>query len=282
MVKPLILTLATLALAGCVACTQERNTPGPVTQQAIEDKQWEFESTPVWADEFNNNGLPDPTKWSYDVGGDGWGNQELQFYTEGRNARVSNGILTIEARRENMGANQYTSARMVTRGKGDWLYGRFEIRAKVPEGLGTWPAIWMLPTDWAYGNWPRSGEIDIMEHVGFDPNRIHVSIHTEAFNHTIRTEKTASRMVPGATSEFQVYRMDWTPYALRGYINNEKVFEFTNDGTGFRSWPFDKRFHLLLNIAVGGTWGGQRGVNANAFPTQMEVDYVRVYRMIDK
>lgn len=125
---------------------------------------WEL----VWSDEFDYEGAPDPEKWGYDVGGSGWGNHELQNYTEGENASVADGVLTIEARKETLGGMDYTSTRLVSRGKGDWLYGRIEVCAKLPSGRGTWPAIWMLPTDWAYGDWPASGEIDIMEHVGYD------------------------------------------------------------------------------------------------------------------
>jgi beta-glucanase (GH16 family) len=136
----------------------------------------------VWSDEFNYSGLPDRSKWGYDVGGHGWGNKELQYYTERRkeNARVENGHLIIEARRDGSESNEYTSARLVSKGKGDWTYGRFEVRAKLPSGRGTWPAIWMLPSVKSYGGggWPDNGEIDIMEHVGFDPNVIHGSAHT--------------------------------------------------------------------------------------------------------
>jgi beta-glucanase (GH16 family) len=273
--------LAFLLSQTFLGCTQDMNLPPRVPAAPVEDRGWTFGTTPIWADEFDYTGAPDPAKWGYDVGGGGWGNQELQYYTESGNASVANGVLTIDARRENFGGRNFTSARLVTKDKGDWLYGRFEIRAKVPPGVGTWPAIWMLPTDNAYGTWPRSGEIDIMEHVGFDEDNIHVTVHTEAFNHMINTQRGASRIVPGATTEFQTYRVDWTPYAVRGFINGEQMFEFTNDGSGFRAWPFDRRFHLILNIAVGGSWGGQRGVDNNAFPARMEIDYVRVFPMLE-
>ena len=139
--------------------------------------------TLVWQDEFDiADGLPDATKWGYDVGGDGWGNGESQYYTEARkeNARVEGGKLVIEAIKESHQGAAYTSARLVTRGKGDWLYGRVVVRAKLPpRGNGTWPAIWMLPTDWKYGGWPKSGELDIMEHVGHDMGKVHATVHTE-------------------------------------------------------------------------------------------------------
>ncbi|MCK7556615.1 glycoside hydrolase family 16 protein [Chitinophaga sedimenti] len=156
------------------------------------------------------------------------------------------------------------------------------MKAKLPSGKGTWPAIWMLPTDWAYGDWPKSGEIDIMEHVGYDQDNVHISTHTEAYYFRINTQKTATRRIQNASTEFHLYRVDWTPYAIRGYIDNQLLFQFTNEGKGYTVWPFDKRFHLLLNIAVGGDWGGAQGVATDVWPAAMEVDYVRVYKMIDK
>jgi beta-glucanase (GH16 family) len=137
----------------------------------------------------------------------------------------------------------------------------------------------MLPTDWAYGDWPKSGEIDIMEHVGYDSTRVHFSVHTEAYNHAIGTQKTATRIIPTALSEFHKYRVDWTPYAVRGYFDDQLMFIFVNEGKGATKWPFDKRFHVILNLAVGGNWGGAQGVDDNAFPASMEIDYVRVYKM---
>jgi beta-glucanase (GH16 family) len=270
----------TVGIIIAIGCTEKKEIPVVTPPTPIVDKNWQFETTPVWADEFNTGNQPDASRWSYDVGGGGWGNNELQFYTNGANTAITGGNLVITARRENMGSNQYTSARLVSRGKGDWLYGKFEIRAKVPKGRGTWPALWMLPTDNHYGQWPASGEIDIMEHVGHDPERIHFSIHTNAFNHMINTQRSSSRMLPGATDEFNVYSCEWTPFSIRGFINGVRYFEFTNANTGFAAWPFDRRFHFIFNIAVGGNWGGQQGVDVNAFPTSMLVDYVRVYRMI--
>lgn len=247
------------------------------------DKGWEFEATPQWADEFSGSGLPDATKWGYDIGGSGWGNNELQYYTNSvNNAEVSNGKLIITARKEPFDGKNYTSVRLVSRNKGDFLYGRIEVSAKLPAGRGTWPAIWMLPTDWEYGNWPKSGEIDIMEHVGYDSTKIHFSVHTEAYNHTLGTQKSANRIIPTAMTAFHKYRLDWTPYAIRGYFDDELMFTFVNEGKGQAKWPFDKRFHILLNLAIGGNWGGVQGVDDNIFPALFEIDYVRVYKMIDK
>ncbi|MEC3878103.1 glycoside hydrolase family 16 protein [Parapedobacter sp. 10938] len=241
----------------------------------------EFSETPVWADEFEYEGLPDEEKWGYDVGTlhNGWGNQELQYYTDKKldNVRVADGVLRITALKESHEGMGYTSARLVSRGKGDFLYGRFEARAKLPAGRGTWPAIWMLPTNNTYGGWPASGEIDIMEHVGFDPGTVHISVHTEAYNHIIGTQQTVTRSVADFNTSFHVYRVDWTPDYMRGYIDDELLFEFANEGTGSAVWPFDQPFHWLLNVAVGGSWGGQQGIDDGVFPATMEVDYVRVY-----
>jgi len=242
-----------------------------------------FEDTPAWQDEFDRDGAPDPAKWGYDTGGHGWGNNELQTYTRsGDNAFVRDGVLHVVAKRQQRKGRQFTSARLVSKGKGDFRYGRFEARAKLPPGRGTWPAIWMLPTGNAYGGWPKSGEIDIMEHVGFDPDVVHVTMHTDAYNHVKGTQKTATRRVPGATQSFHVYRVDWTPEVIRGYIDGEPMYEYPNEGTGPAAWPFDQPFHFLLNVAVGGNWGGQQGVDEMAFPATMEVDYVRAYRMRER
>lgn len=276
-------TIFYLLMLLSTACSKSTSEGGSVyTPQPPVDKNWKFETTPMWADEFDAPGSPDATKWGYDLGGGGWGNNELQFYTNNNNnVKVVNGNLVITAQKEAIGGLNYSSARLVTKNKGDFLYGRIEARAKLPSGRGTWPAIWMLPTDWAYGSWPKSGEIDIMEHVGFDPNKVHVTVHTEAYNHGIGTQKGAQMMVNNATTDFNKYRIDWTPYAVRGYINDQLMFTFVNEGKGSATWPFDKRFHLLINIAIGGGWGGQQGVDDTIFPRSMELDYVRVYKMIE-
>ena len=236
--------------------------------------EWVFENTASWTDEFNTDGAPDATKWGYDVGGNGWGNNELQNYTNGLNDSISNGTLKIVAKKVEF-SNIYTSARMVTKNKADWLYGRVEVKAKLPKGRGTWPAIWMLPTDNAYGGWPNSGEIDIMEHVGYDLNNVHFTLHAQAFYGA--NGKGAGKYLSSVTDSFHIYRLDWAPYGIRGYYDNELIFEYLNNGTGSATWPYDKKFHLLLNIAIGGNWGGAQGVDDTIFPTTMEIDYIRVY-----
>lgn len=232
----------------------------------------------TWSDEFNYEGLPDDTKWGYDVGGSGWDNQELQYYTEDRlkNARVENGNLIIEAHHEFFSGKIYTSARLITKNKGDWKYGYFEMRAKLPSGRGTWPAFWMLPTDWEYGGWPDSGEIDIMEHVGYDAKNVVGTVHTKAYNHSIGTQVGVTKALPDCETEFHVYACEWTENKIIMYIDDELYFSFNNQGS-WQKWPFDKRFHILLNIAVGGSWGGLEGIDETAFPTQFLIDYIRVY-----
>jgi beta-glucanase (GH16 family) len=223
----------------------------------------------VWADEFNYSGLPDPQKWGFDVGGHGWGNRELQYYTDRRkeNARVESGNLIIEVQRDNWAGREYTSARLISKGK------------------GTWASIWMLSALKTYGDgeWPDNGEIDIMEHVGFDPDMIYAGIHTRSYHHSINTHKTGKIHLRTARTGFNVYAVEWTPEEIRAYVNEQHYFTFenerlTNPAADYRQWPFDRPFYLIMNIAVGGTWGGARGLDQSIWPQRMEIDYVRVYR----
>ena len=242
----------------------------------------------IWSDEFEAEGLPDPAKWRYDVGGGGWGNDEAQFYTEARteNARVEDGVLVIEARQEPWPSarnpkNDYTSARLVSKGNGDWTYGRIEVRAKLPAGRGTWPAIWMLSTGKEYGTWPRSGEIDIMEHVGFDTGKVHGSLHSLENNWLTGTQPTGSTTIPDADATFHTYAIEWEPNTIRFLVDGAVYFSAVNPGTGWEAWPFDQPFHLILNLAVGGFWGGQEGIDPDIWPARMEIDFVRVYDLGD-
>ena len=280
------IALSAGCILSCQSCTSKKEDEAiilPPKPAEVVDKQWAFESAVSWADEFDYTGLPETSKWDYDLGGSGWGNNEKQFYTNSlSNASVADGKLTITAKKESMNGMAYTSTRLVSRNKMAALYGRFEIKAKLPSGRGTWPAIWMLPTDRVYGDWPKSGEIDIMEHVGYDQNTVHFSTHTEAYYFKINTQKTSKKLIPDASTAFHIYRVDWTPYAVRGYFDNILVFEFVNEGTGYKVWPFDKRFHLLLNVAVGGDWGGAQGIDDTIFPQKLEVDYVKYFKMIEK
>jgi beta-glucanase (GH16 family) len=234
----------------------------------------------VWADEFNYRGLPDSTRWSYDSGSGGWGNNELQYYTEKRkeNARVEKGKLVIEARKEAYKGSSYTSARLVSKNKGDWKYGRIEVKAKLPRGKGMWPAIWMLPTEKTEADWPHNGEIDIMEFVGYMPDSVFGTVHTGAYNHVQGTQKTKGVARKDLSKAFHVYAIEWTPEEIRFFVDKELYSTFKNEHKSYEEWPFDAPFHLLLNIAVGGNWGGKYGVDNRIFPQRMEIDYVRVYQ----
>jgi beta-glucanase (GH16 family) len=240
------------------------------------EKKWKL----VWSDEFNYSGLPDSTKWSYDTGGHGWGNHEKQYYREKtiQNSCVKNGMLKIVAVKEKFDVASYTSARLVTKNKGDWKYGRIEVKAKLPKGRGMWPAIWMLPTDWKYGSWPTSGEIDIMEHVGYLPDSVFGTVHTGAYNHRMGTQKGSKVFLKDVADAFHVYTLEWDENHMGIYVDNQLYFTFKNEKKGVEEWPFDQRFHLVLNVAVGGDWGGKEGVDDSVFPQKMQVDYVGVYQ----
>lgn len=240
----------------------------------------------VWSDEFNYSGLPDSVRWGYDLGDGcpdlcGWGNAELQYYTsEAANARVENGNLVIECHRQARSGRDYTSARLVSRNKGDWKYGRIEVRAKLPKGLGTWPAIWMLPTERVYGGWPNCGEIDIMEHVGYAPDSLFATVHTGKYNHITGTQKGARVKWPEPLENvFKVYAIEWNTDKITFLADGKPYFQYEREpGAGPESWPFDQKFHLILNLAVGGNWAGKYGVDDKIWPQRMEIDYVRVYQ----
>jgi beta-glucanase (GH16 family) len=243
----------------------------------------------VWSDEFDAAGLPDAQKWSYDIerNSAGWYNNELQYYSDARidNSRVENGMLVITARRENLSTQglpdwsgqRYSSARLITRGKAAWTYAFIEVRAKLPCGVGTWPAIWTLSSP-PEGRWPDDGEIDIMEHVGFDAGVVHATVHTGAYNHTRGNHRSATTSVPDACNEFHRYQAYWSATRITVGVDDRNYFQYSNDSSGNAEWPFDSPQYLILNIAVGGDWGGQQGVNDAIFPVRMEIDYVRVYQ----
>ncbi|MCX8532639.1 glycoside hydrolase family 16 protein [Chryseobacterium luquanense] len=232
----------------------------------------------IWSDEFNYKGLPDSTKWNYDVGGNGYGNNEAQFYTKNRleNARVENGNLLIEAKKENWEKNKYTSARLLTKGKFSFQYGTVEVRAKLPKGRGTWPAIWMMSENMK--EWPDDGELDIMEHVGLNQGFVHASVHTKKYNHIINTQKTDTLFVKDVSEKFHVYKADWTPEKIDVYIDDQKFFTYENKEKTYEAWPFDQPYFIILNLAVGGFWGGKEGIDDSVFPQKYFIDYVRVYQ----
>jgi beta-glucanase (GH16 family) len=234
----------------------------------------------VWSDEFDEPGLPDPAKWSYETGM--LRNHEKQFYTRDReNARVEDGHLVIEARKEKREKGDYTSASLNTHGHGDWTYGRVEVKAKLPAARGTWPAIWMLPGDIGKVGWPKCGEIDIMEHVGYDPAVIHGTLHSEAYNHVKHTQRSSKVRVPAFATDFHTYSMEWSGEKILMEIDGKVFATFDKKpGDGVAQWPFDKPFYLILNLAVGGDWGGVKGIDDAAFPQRMEVDFVRIYQKL--
>jgi beta-glucanase (GH16 family) len=264
----LIFSLFLMQTASCSEnSTQNKND--------AEEPGWKL----VWSDEFDSTAI-DTNKWNFEIGtgSNGWGNNELQYYTDRlANASVLNGWLVIEAKKENYQGKEYTSARMTTRYKGDWINGRYEIRARLPFGPGTWPAIWMLPSDWEYGGWPNSGEIDIMEHVGRDPGRVHGTVHTGAYNHSIGTQKGGSTMVGDFSDQFHNYSIEWNQEKISFFVDSTHYFTFSNDSVDSSTWPFDKRFHMMLNLAIGGNWPGSPD-GTTQFPQRLYIDYVRVYQ----
>jgi beta-glucanase (GH16 family) len=237
---------------------------------------------PVWCDEFDGVELNEE-KWTSLNTSWGGGNNEAQYYHPD-NIEVKDGMLVITAKKENYGGKNYTSGRIHTQYKGDWLYGKIVVRAKLPGGRGTWPAIWMLPTMNKYGTWPKSGEIDIIEYVGYDKDRLHGTIHTEKFNHMLGTQLGTSLEYPGITTTFIDYSVIWSPGEITLYVDDFELTkfrytpEFNQDVKPHQAWPFDQEFHLLINLAIGGNWGGVRGIDPDIFPVSMYVDYVRVYQ----
>ena len=236
--------------------------------------------TLVWQDEFLEPEI-NLEKWNFQIGtGDwGWGNNESQYYTsDNENAYIEDGKLIIQAVNENFGGMNYTSARMNTKNKGDWKYGKLEIRAKLPSGTGTWPAIWLYPTQSVYGGWPASGEIDIMEHVGYDPYHIHGTVHTENNNGLNGTQMGGHMEVYDIFTDFHNYTIEWNENSIKWYVDDTQFFTYYNDNENNPdSWPFNQYFHLIINLAIGGNWGGIEGIDNSIFPVQFEIDYVRVY-----
>jgi len=232
----------------------------------------------LWNEEFDQAGALDPAKWDYERGL--VRNKEAQFYTADRreNARVEDGQLVITARREPWQGSAYTSASVITRGKFSFCYGKLEIRAKIPTGRGTWPALWLLGDAKPKVGWPRCGEIDLMENVGFDPAKVHFTVHTGAFNHVKKTAKGRAIDVPRVQEDFHVYGLVWTKERLEFFFDGRKVHEFANDGQGPDHWPFDAPCYLLMNLAIGGAWGGQKGIDDAIFPVEFRIDYVRVWQ----
>ncbi len=242
--------------------------------------------TLVWSDEFDGTSL-DTANWNIEVNGNGGGNNEEQYYTaRSENIRVADGYLCIEALKEDYEGKEYTSGRITTKNKQDFTYGKVEARLKVPKGTGTWPAFWML----GYGGWPNAGEIDIMEHVGYDPKTFHCALHTDNYNGTIGNNQSGSESyADDVANDFHVITMEWVENELQGYdrihisIDGEeiKVFGETAQLQESGDWPFNNDFYIILNLAIGGNWGGVQGVDDTMFNDAVlyQIDYVRVYQL---
>lgn len=266
MKRILLLTMNLLLLAG-----------------AVSGQNWKL----VWADEFDGDTL-NTEKWSYmtgtgsEYGLDRWGNNELQYYQE-ENVRVADGVLTITAKRENVESSQFTSGRIRTINMGDWTYGRFEFRARMPVGQGLWAAIWMLPTDSDYGGWASSGEIDIMEYLGHDTSVVHGTIHYGGLWPDNKSRGTDYETSDTAFhQDFHTFALEWEEGKLRWYVDGE-LFQSLGTGMWYSSTPgdfpapFNRRFHLLINLAVGGNWPGSPDAST-VFPQDLVIDYVRIYQ----
>ena len=270
------------------SCNEEQSKYTDQGDISTLSENWEL----LWSDEFNDEEL-DLTKWNKLNWKPGWVNNELQAYTDrDTNIFLENGHLVLQGNIEpgysgtdyvgNNYVSDYTSGRVNTDDKFSTTYGRFDIKAKLPAGKGSWPAIWMLGESISSIGWPQCGEIDIMEHVGYDQGLVHGSIHTQDYNHMYGTQKSGSKYVDDVTDAFHVYSLEWSPFYLRYLIDNEPFFFVYNDSNGdFGKWPFNDPHYLILNLAIGGDWGGVQGVSASAFPMKMYIDYVRVYKKSD-
>ena len=276
----MILTSALLLAAASPFTVTNSTYSGPVRRPAG--------AKLVWRDEFDGSAL-DTSKWHYDTAFNkkGWFNKELQYYSANRseNLRVANGVLTIEARHEELdaakfpdwGGQNYTSGRIYSAGPG-WTYGFYEIRAKLPCARGMWPAIWMLPT--VMKKWPEDGEIDIMEQVGAEPNLIYSTLHTGLFNHVKGTQKSAQKLVPTSCKAFHVYQLDWRPDRIDIGVDGKGILRVHNDQPGNKgAWPFNVPFKMIMNLAIGGDWAAVKGIDDAAMPQRMEVDYMRVWQV---
>jgi beta-glucanase (GH16 family) len=248
-----------------------------------DDPEYPLNLPLTWSDEFDGTAV-NQDYWSFDTGADGWGNEELQNYTDGENVEMVDGKLVITARKvdDNQGPGSYTSARVNTQGKKEFRYGRLEIRAKLPSGTGIWPAIWMLGSNFSSEGWPACGEMDIMEYVGYQPNTVHSTVHTPAgFGDN---GDGSSFTLETCEEEFHNYGLIWTESKLLFYVDTPDniIHTYAPVSKTEQNWPFDQPAFFLLNVAVGGTWGGAQGIDDSIFPQSMEIDYVRVYQETGK
>jgi len=263
------LLLSSISLLSFSSCSNKKKIKQPNNSYKL-----------VWSDEFNYTGLPDTTKWNYDIGV-GFNNEKQYYRKESiENSFVKDGLLHIVALKKDFENRHYTSARLTTYGKYTLKYGKIEVKAKLPKGKGTWPAIWMLGKNRQIVGWPLCGEIDIMEHVGKDPNVIHVSLHTKFYNFWKKNQSTHFEKISDVSNSFHLYGLEWTSKKIKFFIDNKLFYEVTKGENGRiitdEGWPFNKPFYLILNLAIGGDWGG--AIDNSIFPSEMQVDYVRVYQ----
>ncbi|MCL2774380.1 MAG: glycoside hydrolase family 16 protein [Oscillospiraceae bacterium] len=235
----------------------------------------------VWSDEFDGGGI-DLSKWDYETGGHGWGNNEKQYYTKNAgNVFVGDGKLHLVAKKEDYDKNNYTSGKISTYGKASWKYCYVEASAKVPRGLGTWPAIWMLSDSIRQGTgWPLCGEIDILEHVGADEGTVHASLHSALYNHSINTQQHYAENMGNLWDGFHTYAIEWTEDYVDFLFDGKSYVKYIKGENGRdtsdKGWPFNKNFYIILNLAAGGSFGGE--IDDASLPWTFEVDYVRVYQ----
>jgi beta-glucanase (GH16 family) len=234
----------------------------------------------TWADEFNIDGAPNAEKWNYDIGTGcpnlcGWGNNEAQYYTNrSDNVFVENGLLKITAKMESYQGAQYTSAKLFTKGKFDFKYGTIEVRAKLPSGAGTWPAIWTLGSNISSVGWPACGEIDIMEHAGNRQGTIQSAMHTPSSSGN--TFNKGSQILSDVSKAFHIYKVVWNASEIVFFVDEVEHYRYNPLNKNSSTWPFDANQYLILNVAMGGSFGGDVGVNFTE--STMEIDYVRVYQ----
>ncbi|MBO3270699.1 glycoside hydrolase family 16 protein [Hymenobacter defluvii] len=280
---------ALLALS-LLACTEEKKpdipapTPDPTSTTAnAEAKDYTQYTELIWSDEFDGGGAVDQTKWTQETGGNGWGNNELQYYTNStENSYVSSGNLIIETKKQAMSGRDYTSARLITKGKQSFTFGRIDVRAKLPKGQGIWPAIWMLGSDIDQNNWPACGEIDIMELRGHEPNKVLSTMHygSNTATHQYKGSETTLASSDFA-NDFHIFSVVRSRDKIRSYVDGREFYSFTASDISPYAYPFNNPFFVILNVAVGGNFLGNptpETINTTSFPQQMLVDYVRFYQ----
>ena len=267
--KSIFFLLIVILFVSCAAPAHEAVVEAPAVLQ--ETERWEL----VWSDEFDGDTI-NPENWFYDLGGGGWGNNELQNYTEREeNARIEDGILVIEAREEKYKASDYTSARLKTQELQTWTYGRVEARLQLPTGQGVWSAFWMLGEDIATSGWPQCGEIDIMENIG-DPNTVYGTIHGPGYSGGDGVGSSYTSSALALDEDFHIYAIEWQPGEISWYVD-DVLYNTISDADVSGAWVYDYDFFIILNLAVGGLWPGNPD-ETTIFPQRLLVDYVRVYR----